>query len=384
MAKEKKAIVTGTIAERYLKITTNPYSYLLNDETQIGIREYIDTGNYALNALISGDPYKGIPSGRIVQFAGPESTGKTFFSIECIKQAQKVGYTVLYYDTEWGENKENLVKNRGVDPDLFIHAPIANIPDLKTDILKVLDTLTKKEKLMIVIDSIGNLVTTKEQTDSAAGVQTKDMTRAGDLKSLFRTITLPLGGKHVPMIIINHVYEKIGSFFGGTEIAGGGGSKYLSSTIISLSKAQAKEGETLVGALITAKSLKNRMAKEKEKVKLVINYSTGYSRVTGLFDLALESGHIKMPKSGYYTITGGDGKQLRKGDFVKRPEMWDDILKNGFADWICSKFKYQSGVVDGEVHRDMVTLEGTLDAEDELLELQLMNANETETLGEEL
>lgn len=373
-----------SIAERYLKITVNPHSYLLTDESKIGIKEYIDTGNYALNCLISADPYKGIPSGRIIQFAGPYSTGKSFLSLETMKHAQEAGYTILYYDTEWGENKDNLVKNRGMDPAKFIHAPIANIPTLKTDILNLLEEIQPDEKLMIVVDSIGNLVTSKEYEDSSAGKTTKDLTKPGELKSLFRTITLPLGIKHVPMIVVNHVYDKIGSFFAEQEVAGGSGSKYLSSTLIRLTKAQEKDGTNVIGALITCKSEKNRLAKEKEKIKVVINYSTGYSRVTGLFDLALELGYLSNPKQGFYLIKDGDGKSLRKKDFIKTPEIWNEILDNGFADALRRKFAYQSNVPDDITEDTIIDLEGAVDVEDEVLEKELMRYDHSEIMGEPL
>lgn len=339
-----------SLAERLVKKTTNKFAYLLSKDDKLAVRDYISTGNFALNALAFGDPFGGIPSGRWVQFAGLESTGKTFICIQTIIEAQKLGYTIIYYDTEGAQNKKLLI-DRGIDPELLIHSPINIVKELQTDMLNMLDEVGKDDKMMFVIDSIGMLSTDKEFDDAKSGKHVRDMTRAQELKSLFRTITVPCAVRQVPGLAINHTYAVIGSMYPTNTVGGGGGSKFASSVIIELTKAKEKvdKNGNPVGALITAKSVKNRLAKEQTKVKVVIDFARGLTEHSGLFDLAQEGEFITTVKQGWFTFDGWEGPNLRRADFAKKPELWDGIFENGFADFLRNKFAYTShtdGVFD--------------------------------------
>jgi len=352
------------LAARILKISKNENAYLLTEDRPP--ETYIDTGNLALNALISGDPFLGIPTNAIIQFAGKESTGKSFFSLEIVKQAQKIGYTVLYYDTEGAQRKSALL-GRGIIPELFIQSHFNLIKPLQTDILNILKTVdAKKDKLLIVIDSIGMLNSSKQMNDAVTGNDKQDMTKQKELSGLFTTMTSDASLKNVPIIVINHVYDDTTSMYGATIVGGGKGSKLSSTGIFKVTKSQEKEASgRIVGAQITVTSEKNRLAREKTKVKVIIDYSRGLLRFSGLFDIALETNFIKEVKKGWYTYEGYEGPSLRKKDF-NNEAIWKAIFDAGFYAKIKDLFAYRAatdGLAESE-HVDLESFEGDVEPEE--------------------
>ena len=144
--------------------------------------------------------------------------------------------------------------------------------------------------MMFVLDSLGMLSTTKEIEDTAAGKETKDMTRAQIVKGAFRVLTLKLGRAKVPMIVTNHTYDVIGSMFPQKEMGGGSGLKYAASSIVYLSKKKKKKGSEVVGNIIHCKNAKSRLTVENRMVDVRLTYDKGLDRYYGLLDLALASG----------------------------------------------------------------------------------------------
>lgn len=329
------------LAKKLLKKSTNPYSYLISEEDRMAVRDYVDTGNVALNCQVSGDPYKGLASGRIYQFAGPESTGKTYLTIEAIIRFQKAGYTIWYYDTEGAQNKTELLK-RGIDPELLVHSPINLIKSLQTDLLNLLDEVDNDDKLCVVIDSMGMLGSLKEIADAIDARDKVDMTRSKELKSLFRTITVPCALKQVPIIAVNHTYDDISSPYGGKIVGGGGGPKYASSVTLSLTKSQHKEDTEVVGSFATSTAIKNRLAREKSKIKIEINYHTGLNRWSGLFDIALETEFIKQVTKQSYCIQNNEDQTFKRKAVELDDDFWLELLDNGFDDALRLHFAYQS------------------------------------------
>lgn len=305
------------------------------DEDYGKIRDWIDTGCILLNAQISADPYKGIPSGRIVQFAGPESVGKSFICFESVKAAQKEGYFIVYYDSEMATDKDAVVK-RGLNPEMLLYVPVATVEELTTSMLGILDEADPTDKIMIVVDSLGNLSTKKELGDASEGSDKRDMTRAQKLRALFRTCTVKAGVKNIPIAGVNHVYASIGSFFGGNTVGGGGGSLYASSTILEFSKAQDKKGQEVIGGIITSKAIKNRFAKEKTKIKFNINFEKGLQRYAGLLEFCEAMEMLIADKRSYrWNPTGKIPAECqgRAGDAKKAYDAWlDGLEKFGPAD----------------------------------------------------
>lgn len=190
------------------------------------ITDWVDSGSYALNALLSGSIFKGFPSNKIIGFVGSEATGKTFYTLAACKNFLDTNPkgVVVYFETENALTKDTL-SGRGIALDRFVHLPVSTVQEFKNQALRIVDEkLNDKDDLplLFVLDSLGNLSTNKEMEDSASGSDTKDMTRAQIIKATFRVLALKLGMANIPMIFTNHVYDKIGSgLYAGKEQGGG-------------------------------------------------------------------------------------------------------------------------------------------------------------------
>lgn len=334
----------NSIVLNYLKTTKNENAYQLSEEREIRpVTNYIHTGNYLLNAQISGSVYKGIPDGRIIQFSGPESVGKTYIATEVCINAQKQGYTPLYIDSE-GDKELSSFEKRGIDPENFILSPMNSVKEIQTDILNILDKIGPDDKMLIIIDSFGNLATSKEIDDAKEGKEVRDMTGAQVRKSLFRTIAIPLSIKRVPLLLINHEYEVVGAYVPTKKQSGGTGSLYNSTGIFSFKKTKEKDGDSgVIGAIIKSKAVKNRLAKENTEIEFIINYNKGLLPYSGLFELACEAKIIDDSVKGWYTYKGD---KMRRSQFAGNSSLWDEMLKEGLANYIENYFKYQSKIDD--------------------------------------
>lgn len=333
----------ASFRERMLKASKSPYAGFFDDEDFGKIRDWIDTGSVVLNLVMSGDPFKGHPSGRVIQYAGPESVGKTYVCQETLINAQKQGYFVVYYDSELANDQESIIK-RGINPDMLLYVPVPTVEDLITSLLNILEETDPNDKVMIIIDSIGNLSTKKELQDSTEGKDTRDMTRAQKLKALFRTATVQAGVKNIPIAAVNHVYANIGGgLFGPSNVvAGGSGPAYASSGIFEFSKAQLKKGEDVVGGIFTARSVKNRFAREKTKVKFKITFGKGMSRYSGLDLIGVAINWFILPEKAraYRLNIGGvipkecigqskDAKDKYKAWLDGLPTVSKEIIEDG-------------------------------------------------------
>lgn len=269
---------------------------------------FIDTGCYALNALLSGTIYGGVADNKITGFGGDPSTGKTFFVLSIVKHFldsdPEAG--VVYYDTEAAVTKE-MMESRGVDTKRVILAEPQTIQQFRTHALKLIDKYEgmgkKRPRLMFVLDSLGMLSTTKELEDMVAGNETRDMTKAQVIRGAFRALTLKLAKIRAPMLVTNHVYEVIGSYVPTKAISGGGGFKFAASIIALLSKAKDRDGTDVVGNIITVKLDKSRLTKENKAIKVRLSYTSGLDRYYGLVDLAEK-----------YDVFKKDGKRLQLPD----------------------------------------------------------------------
>lgn len=255
--------------------------------------ERISTGVYVLNACLSGSIYGGIKGDAITVFAGPESSGKTFLSLNACREAQKMGYGIIYIDTENSISRGDLPKY-GIDNSLdkFILIKTNKVEDINVTLTQLLDSLKEEklaggevDKVMIVIDSLAQMASNKEKEDLISGKLKQDMTKAKAIGSLFRSITIDLGYLNIPMIVNNQTYQTMDLF--PQEIMKGGKALYYSaSNITFLSKAKLKTGEEdeydfQSGIIVTAKAMKNRQAKPK-KVKFEISFERGCNPYIGL------------------------------------------------------------------------------------------------------
>lgn len=265
----------------------------------------IDTGCYIFNAALSGSLYGGLPNNKITAIAGESSTGKSFLALGIVKHflnADKKAY-VVYFDTEAAITKD-MLEEREIDTKRVLIVEPDTIQNFRTKAIKILDTYEKQKEekrgpLLMVLDSLGMLSTTKELEDTAEGKETRDMTKAQVIKATFRVLTLRLARARVPMIVTNHVYAAVGSMFPSNEISGGSGLKYSASSIVMLGKAKDKDGTEVVGNFIRCKMFKSRLSKENTLVSLKLSYKTGLDKHYGLLDLAEKHGIFKKSGNKY-------------------------------------------------------------------------------------
>ena len=224
-----------------IKTTGNEYANLVEDGVDAGdVENFIDTGSYIFNALMSGSLYGGLPSNKITALAGESATGKTFFLMGMVKHfldANPEG-GVVYFESESAITKQMII-DRGIDPQRMVVLPVTTVQEFRTQALKVCDRYMQQDvdirrPMFLCLDSLGMLSTTKEVEDTAEGKETRDMTRAQILKAAFRVLTLKLGKAKIPLVVTNHTYDSMGSMFPTKEMGGGSGLKYAASSIVFL------------------------------------------------------------------------------------------------------------------------------------------------------
>ena len=282
-----------------IKETGNEYASLVSDGVEAGdVDTFIDTGSYIFNALLSGSIYGGLPANKITALAGESATGKTFFLMGIVKNFldSNPDAGVIYFESESAITKQ-MVIDRGIDPTRMVILPVTTVQEFRTQSLKVLDSylLTNRERPMLMcLDSLGMLSTTKEVEDTSEGKETRDMTRAQVLKAAFRVLTLKLGKAKIPMVITNHTYDVVGSMFPTKEMGGGSGLKYAASSIVYLSKKKEKDGTEVIGNIIHCKNHKSRLTQENKMVDVRLTYNKGLDKYYGLLDLALKYNMFKQ------------------------------------------------------------------------------------------
>jgi len=333
-----------TFLKDLIKDVGDEYATLASniDETE----EYVDTGSYIFNALVSGSIYGGVSRNKITAIAGESSTGKTFFSLAVVKHFldSDPNAIVVYYDTESAITK-SLLSDRNIDTDRVVVMNVVTIEEFRTKALQCVDKYLKidvsdRQPMLFVLDSLGMLSTEKEITDALADKNVRDMTKSQLVKGAFRMLTLKLGQANVPLIVTNHTYDVIGSYVPTKEMGGGSGLKYAASTIIYLGKKKEKDGKEVIGNIIKAKTAKSRLSKENKEVEVRLYYDArGLDRHYGLLELG-EIGGLWKNVAGRYEI---DGKKIYAKQILADPETYftDDVM--GKLDEIAkSVFSYGS------------------------------------------
>ena len=210
--------------DELIGITGNQYASKVSEGMLGSVNEYIDTGSYILNALISGSIHKGLPSNKITAFAGESATGKTFFILGIVRQflADNPSGGVLYFESESALTPE-MIEERDIDKTRFIQLPVATIQDFAQQASRVVDRHMEKSEapLLLCLDSLGMLSTAKEVEDITVGANKVDMTKARIVKGAFRVLTLKLAKAGIPLLVTNHTYKKVGAMFP-QDIMGGG------------------------------------------------------------------------------------------------------------------------------------------------------------------
>lgn len=307
------------------KLLGNDYAGVVEDGTMSDVSGYIDSGSYALNALLSGSIYKGLPGNKITALAGIESVGKTYVMLAILKNfldMNKDGLGIVF-ESEGSITKE-IMDSRGIDVKRVYMIPVETVQQFKTQCTRVVESyLTKSEEdrkpLFLALDSLGMLSTTKEMDDSGTGKEVRDMTRTQEIKSAFRTLTLRLSKAKIPMVVTNHVYQLVGSYVPTKEHSGGAGLKYAASSIVELSKTKAKDDEgKITGVLIKSKLIKSRLVRENQIIQMLLSFNTGLDRYYGLLDFAIDSGAFEKNANRIRI----DGKCVSKKQILASPEKY--------------------------------------------------------------
>jgi len=283
----------------------------------------IDTGSYILNAALSGSLYGGVPNNKITAFAGEAATGKTFFVLGVMSQFLKTNPDggVIYFDTESAVTNE-MMQQRGIDTQRVVKSEPESIQRFRHTSLQVLDNyleqpLDERRPFLMVLDSLGQLSSSKELEDTAEGKETRDMTKAQVLKATFRVLNLKLAKAGIPLIVTNHTYDVVGSYVPTKEMSGGSGLKYSASTIVMLSKSKERDGKDIVGNIIKARMQKSRLSRENKLVEVLLTYDKGLDRYYGLIELGESAGVFKKVAN---RIELPDGRKIYAKHIYENPK----------------------------------------------------------------
>jgi len=332
-----------SILDKIKKNTSIKDSAILSKSKFFMSKDVISTAVPIVNVALSGSLDGGLTPG-LTMWAGPSKHFKTAFSLLMAKSylEKYPDSALLFYDSEFG-TPQSYFTSFGIDTERVLHTPLTDIEQLKFDVMTQLTQLERGDKLIIIIDSIGNLASKKEVEDALDGKSVADMSRAKQIKSLFRMITPHLSLKDIPMIVVNHTYKEIGMF--PKDIVGGGtGSYYSADNIFIIGRQQEKEGTEVVGYNFIINVEKSRYVKEKSKIPVSVSFDGGISKWSGLLDVALESGHVIKPSNGWYSKVNKDTGEIEDKKYREKEtdtkDFWLPIITSkSFNEFIENKYK---------------------------------------------
>jgi len=339
-----------SLKDKLIKNSTIDLTSTLLDSKIFTKKDMIPTSVPMINVALSGTVDGGITPG-LTMLAGPSKHFKTGFAL-LLASAFLKKYNdgvVLFYDSEFG-TPQSYFNTFKIPLESVVHTPITDIEELKFDIMQQMKNLERTDRVMIIIDSIGNLASKKEVEDAMEGKSVADMTRAKQLKSLFRMVTPHLSLKDIPMVVINHTYKTM-ELYAKDVVGGGTGSYYGSDNIWILGRQQDKDGTEIQGYHFVINVEKSRYVKEKSKIPITVSFNGGINRWSGLLDVALDGGYIAKPKAGWYAVvdkTTGELQQpnMRAADIVNNKEFWMKIFEStDFARYIENRYKIAIGSI---------------------------------------
>ena len=336
-----------SILDKIKKNTTIKDSAILSESKFFKKKDMIPTSVPIINVALSGRLDGGLTPG-ITMWAGPSKHFKTAFSLLMAKSYMDKyeDAALLFYDSEFG-TPQSYFDTFGIDTKRVVHTPLTDVEQLKFDIMQQLQNVDRGDHLIIVIDSIGNLASKKEVEDALEGKSAADMTRAKQMKSLFRMVTPHLNLKDIPLVVVNHTYMEIG-MFPKAIVGGGTGAMYSADNVYILGRQQEKEGTEIVGYNFIINVEKSRYVKEKSKIPVSVSFDGGLSKWSGLLDLALESKHVVKPSNGWYAKCNPETGEVEDKKYrikeTDSKDFWLPILTSKtFYDFIKSKYSIGQG-----------------------------------------
>ena len=331
--------------DKLKKNSTIKQTEVLSKSKFLNNKDIVQTTVPALNVALSGKLDGGLSTGLTV-FAGPSKHFKTAFAM-LLSKSYLDKYddgVVLFYDSEFGA-PQGYFDSFGIDTDRVVHTPVTDIEQLKHDVMSQLQGIERGDRVIIIVDSVGNLASRKEVEDAIDGKSVADMTRAKQMKSLFRMVTPHLTIKDIPAVVVNHTYKEIG-LFPKDVVSGGTGVYYSADNIFIIGRQQEKQGKDVVGYNFIINVEKSRFVREKSRIPIEVTWEGGISKWSGLLDMALESGHVVKPSNGWYAKSGeDDAKKYRTKDTYTK-EFWLPILTDqSFIDWIEKRYMISSDAI---------------------------------------
>jgi RecA/RadA recombinase len=343
------------LLEKLQKNSTIKDTDVLSDSKFFTAKDLIQTPVPMINVALSGRLDGGLAPGLTV-FAGPSKHFKTAFALMLAKSYMDKyeDAIVLFYDSEFG-SPQSYFDSFGIDTKRVLHTPITDIEQLKHDSMQQLNNIERGDHVMIIVDSVGNLASKKEVDDALEGKSVADMTRAKQLKSLFRMVTPHLNIKDIPMIVVNHTYKEQG-LFPKDIVSGGTGIYYSADNIFIIGRQQEKDGQELVGYNFIINVEKSRYVREKSKIPVEVTFEGGISRWSGLLDTAQNGGFVVKPSNGWYSVKGEEKKYRIKDTYSK--EFWLPILANkDFREYIESQYKVSNSNLNDDLSKEDISEE---------------------------
>jgi len=320
--------------------------------------DFVATDVPMINVALSGSVDGGLQSGLTV-LAGPSKHFKTSFAL-LMAAAYLNKYkdaVLLFYDSEFG-SPQSYFQQFGIDTERVFHTPVTDIEQLKFDMINQLQEINRKDKVIVVIDSIGNIASKKEMDDALNEKSVADMTRAKQLKSLFRMATPYLKMRDIPMVAINHTYQEMG-LFPKAIVSGGTGIYYSADNIWIIGRQQDKVGTEIKGYHFVINIEKSRFVKEKSKIPISVSWEGGVEKLSGLLDVALAGNYAGKPSNGWYCRIDQETGELVDPKFRAKEtltdEFWDPIFKDtDFKDFLQKQYSIGS---DSLVDNDAIVME---------------------------
>ena len=325
---------------------------ILSESLFFNQKETVPTEVPIINIGLSADVDGGLSSG-LTFLAGPSKHFKSLLGLLLVKAyLDKYKDAIcLFYDSEFGITPDYITAN-GIDTSRVLHIPIEHLEQLKFDISKRLDEIDRGDKVVIFIDSIGNLASKKELEDALEEKSVADMSRARVMKSLWRIVTPALTTKDIPCVAVNHTYQTM-EMFSKTVMSGGTGGMYSANQVLIIGKSQEKDGTELSGFNFTINIEKSRFVREKSKFTFTVTFEGGINKWSGLMDIAIDLGFCAKPKQGWYAKVNLDTGEIEDKNHrlkdTNNKEFWEDILKSkAFKDAVHKRYGVSSGTLLGD------------------------------------
>lgn len=357
------------------------------------VTEYLDTGSYAINRVLTGDIHKGFPRGRISTIYGESASGKSLIVANAIVDAlNNKGYQfVVYFDSEGGALFD-YIKAKGANMERIEHVTVHSTEDCSIKILQLYDSLVKaadeyhedpgnndEPKVLVVLDSFGALAADKLIADAEKDKMTQDMGLGAKLKNnMMRGLMMRVVQSNCPLLIINHTYSDPGAMFTSKikAIPGGEGIKFASHVMLQMTKLLVKTDDTTFmtglesdaddagyykGNRIRAFCVKNRVVKPCFEATMFIDFSTGISKYDGLIEDAEKFGFIEKVRGGYIVPSYSD-KRITYRDLLSKTDAWDTFIDKFNAE-SQKRMSYSNGITE-----ELDKIEKSLDEDNKEIE----------------